>query len=145
MQTFLPYPEFPDTAICLDMRRLGKQRVETLQILNTLANGSKAWRNHPAVLMWKGYERYLVNYGLNICIEWSRRGYVDNCGIKLCDKEEEMDRNNIPLIAPPWLRNEELHSSHRAALLYKNYDFYSQWGWIEEPKLNYFWPTKNGF
>lgn len=39
MQTFLPYPSFSESARVLDNRRLGKQRVECLQILNTLANG----------------------------------------------------------------------------------------------------------
>ena len=36
MQTFLPYPEFARTAGCLDMRRLGQQRVEALQVLRGL-------------------------------------------------------------------------------------------------------------
>ncbi|MDQ1681515.1 MAG: hypothetical protein QOH99_56, partial [Frankiaceae bacterium] len=33
MQTFLPYADFGASARVLDDRRLGKQRVETLQIL----------------------------------------------------------------------------------------------------------------
>ena len=33
MQTFLPYPDFARSARCLDNRRLGKQRVESYQIL----------------------------------------------------------------------------------------------------------------
>ena len=36
MQTFLPYMSFDDSAAVLDYRRLGKQRVETMQILYTL-------------------------------------------------------------------------------------------------------------
>ncbi|CAM5346647.1 Cytoplasmic protein OS=Streptomyces chartreusis OX=1969 GN=CP983_00565 PE=4 SV=1 [Streptomyces chartreusis] len=31
MQTFLPHPDFRQTALLLDRRRLGKQRVEALQ------------------------------------------------------------------------------------------------------------------
>ena len=59
MQTFLPYKSFRKTALCLDNKRLGKQRVETLQILRALTgyyNQSGAWLNHPAVKMWRGYE-----------------------------------------------------------------------------------------
>ena len=41
MQTFLPYPDFAKSAACLDNRRLGKQRVECLQILKTLSKESK--------------------------------------------------------------------------------------------------------
>jgi Pyrimidine dimer DNA glycosylase len=36
VQTFLPYPDFARTAAVLDDRRLGKQRVEVLQILNAM-------------------------------------------------------------------------------------------------------------
>jgi hypothetical protein len=63
MQTFLPYPDFARSAACLDYRRLGKQRVECLQI-------------------------------------------------------------------------------HRAALLAKDPAWYGQYGWKEEPKIEYWWPTK---
>ena len=36
MQTFLPYPAFDLSAQVLDRQRLGKQRVETLQVLKAL-------------------------------------------------------------------------------------------------------------
>ena len=64
MQTFLPYSDFEKTARCLDNKRLGKQRVETLQILND------SWPNHPATKMWRNYKGCLAEYGLIICEEW---------------------------------------------------------------------------
>lgn len=36
MQTFMPYSDFEKVAQCLDNKRLGKQRVEALQIYNVL-------------------------------------------------------------------------------------------------------------
>jgi len=36
MQTFLPFPDFEESAYALDQKRLGKQRVETLQIMQAL-------------------------------------------------------------------------------------------------------------
>lgn len=39
MQTFLPYEDFEQTASVLDRQRLGKQRVETLQLLKALTAG----------------------------------------------------------------------------------------------------------
>ena len=36
MQTFLPYRGFTESARVLDTRRLGKQRVETIQVLRAL-------------------------------------------------------------------------------------------------------------
>jgi hypothetical protein len=32
--------------------------------------------------------------------------------------------------------------SHRAALLYKLPEHYSQFGWTEDPKVAYLWPEK---
>jgi len=99
MQTFLCYPDFNISARCLDNKRLGKQRVECLQILKTLAKGPTEviqkvnprtnevqaihrrtpWYNHPAVQMWKGYEYRLTCYTICVCTEWRRRGFDDTC------------------------------------------------------------------
>ncbi len=54
MQTFLPDPDFTVSAQLLDTRRLGKQRVEALQVLRALTRESYGWKSHPAVLMWGG-------------------------------------------------------------------------------------------
>jgi hypothetical protein len=52
MQTFVPYgDDFHRNADALDIRRLGKQRVEGLQILRCLSGLSTGWRNHPIVKM----------------------------------------------------------------------------------------------
>lgn len=73
MQTFLPYASFAKSAKCLDRLRLGKQRPETLQILNTLLGLSEGWRSHPAVKMWRGYEGMLWLYGQTMIDEWVAR------------------------------------------------------------------------
>lgn len=39
MTTFLPYADFTETAKVLDRARLGKQRVETLQIVQSHLSG----------------------------------------------------------------------------------------------------------
>jgi len=54
MQTFLPQISFKESAECLDNRRLGKQRVEAMQIMKALLLPEYGWKNHPAVKMWKG-------------------------------------------------------------------------------------------
>lgn len=61
MQTFLPYSSFSKSASVLDNKRLGKQRVECLQILKALSDPAYGWQNHPAVKMWKGYTDRLVH------------------------------------------------------------------------------------
>lgn len=87
--------------------------------------------------MWRGYEYLLCHYGIQICSEWRHRRYDD----KQLDWFYEM-RGHIPYNGkqPPWLGDERFHSSHRAALLAKDYAWYSQFGWEEEPGINYYWP-----
>ncbi len=85
MQTFLPFADFAASARALDDRRLGKQRVEALQIVRALTRETYGWQHHPAVRMWRGYEEALGSYGIVVCREWRRRGRADTCEHKLLD------------------------------------------------------------
>lgn len=152
MQTFLPYPDFAATAAVLDNRRLGKQRVEGIQIVRALTVPGYAWKNHPAVLMWKGHEQALESYLVAICAEWGGRGFADSCSATI---RADMAAFGVPppqpqaeLAAvrklPPWLGDEELHRSHRGSLLLKDPDWYSKHfdpadgdGWS-----GYAWPVR---
>jgi hypothetical protein len=40
---------------------------------------------------------------------------------------------------PHWLGNKSFHSSHRANLLRKDYEYYSQFGWEEDSTNPYSW------
>tara|TARA_R100000995_G_C3391837_1_gene80859 strand:+ start:150 stop:560 length:411 start_codon:yes stop_codon:yes gene_type:complete len=133
MQTFLPYRSMSKSIRCLDYRRLGKQRVEALQILNALGGKSKGWVNHPATKMWRGYESALKFYK-DLCIEeWVRRGYKNT-----------MERNTThgPVLMPHWLGDEKLHASHRSNLLRKDPVFYGNLNWNEPDNLPYHWPAE---
>lgn len=147
MQTFLPCGSFLKSAQILDYRRLGKQRVECKQILTALQNkaaGIKSgWQNHPATLMWLGYEKALCYYGFIICKEWRKRGYKDT----LLSYFEEQYKCYNGFSIPCWLDWEPLHSSHRARLLEKDPKHYGQFNWSEQPvgPEGYVWPVdKNG-
>jgi hypothetical protein len=142
MQTFLPYESFSESGKCLDYKRLGKQRVEAYQILRALTGESKGWINHPATKMWKGYEWQLYLYGLAVCQEWRNRGYKDTVRDKLFYMMAGERHRAYPNRIPSWLGG-PIHASHRAALLAKNFDYYKQFNWIEEPKIEYIWPSKN--
>ena len=122
MQTFLPYPDYKLSASVMDMRRLGKQRVETWQIIKALTEPEYGWKNHPAVKMWRGHVPSLVEYGIAMIEEWRSRGYKDTLlprfmGIR--------DLNNA--IAPYWVGDANFHASHRSKLLSKNFDWYSKY------------------
>ena len=135
MQTFLPYPSFPQSAQCLDRQRLGKQRVEVLQLLKALNGETKGWVNHPCAKMWRGYEECLVLYGLVICQEWVSRGYKDTCFNKILAYS---DNPNL-IVPPPWLRNKAFHDSHKSNLLRKDPVHYSRFGWKVPKDLPYVW------
>jgi hypothetical protein len=133
MITFLPHPDFVRCARVLDRQRLGKQRLETRWVLERITN-EKLYFNHPLLRMWKPYKIALCNYGIAICEEWIYRGYRDNqLQYFVGNLGEEYD-------VPYWITDERLFSSHRAALLSKDYDYYSQFSWDEKPELNYYWP-----
>ena len=79
MQPFLPYESFEESASVLDWRRLGKQRVEGMQIINAINNPKKqGWQNHPATIMWTPYVNALKLYTNVIILEWIKRGYNNN-------------------------------------------------------------------
>jgi hypothetical protein len=142
MQTFLPYPDFAESAKVLDYRRLGKQRVEVLQLLKALLQGG-GWSNHPAAKMWQGYEHALIHYGLTMCNEWISRGYKDTCYDKICDIAVNTYDDWLPggYAPPPWLGNEDFHAAHRSNLLRKDPIHYGQFGWTEPNGLPYIWPV----
>ena len=109
MQTFLPYEDFKRSAEALDNKRLGKQRVEAMQIYKACVLDDYGWKNHPAVKMWVGYE------------------------------DMGLARVLPPRILPQWLGDEDLHSSHRSNLLRKDKDFYSKYNWSEPNDMPYYW------
>ncbi|MBQ1042738.1 MULTISPECIES: MSMEG_6728 family protein [unclassified Micromonospora] len=152
MQTFLPYPDFLASARTLDQKRLGKQRVETIQVLRGLTRPDYGWRNHPAVKMWAGYEEALTRYGLDMCAVWCEPGRADTCagtlatdlatacGIAVIRTQDELAKVGE---LPPWLGRDDLHRSHRSSLLRKDPVHYAQVFTDVSPDLEYVWPPSD--
>jgi hypothetical protein len=141
MQTFLPSESFAESARALDRARLGKQRVETLQIMKALADPAYGWQNHPAVKMWRGYECALMNYQTAVCSEWASRGYKDTCHRKTLD-EHAPTCGHRALYRPAWLGDPALHLSHRSNLIRKDPVRYGAL-WLGTPAdLPYVWPER---
>lgn len=141
MMTFLPYASFRRSAAVLDDPRLGRQQVEAWQALQTLLGRATGFDGDPVVKMWRGYERSLAEYGIIMATEWQRR---NDAGVKIIRLfMSAYDKMGAYSSAdPPWLGDERLHSSHRAALLAKDPAHYGALGWAEEPCAEYWWPTK---
>jgi len=160
MQTFMLSTDYAQTAAWLDNQRLGKQRVECLQILKALTDPDYGWQNHPAVKMWRGWETSLVDYSLTICKEWTvTRGKRDTVYNQIVSIAYEWGFDLYIPNYPDWI-TDEFCSVHRAIMLGKAqeskdkgkdkiWQWYQQWGWTEEPatrnelgKWPYIWPTK---
>jgi hypothetical protein len=164
------YSCFSNSAKVLDSKRLGKQRVEGMQILKTLVTGpiqnslvpkkgfkykdglyqrKTPWYNHPAVRMWDGYHWILYDYVIDMCLEWKARGYKDTIYNKLgsimipFDSVETADdyiKKSTTL--PPWMGDESFYLAHRSNLLRKFPGHYRPL-WPSDPdNLPYIWPVQ---
>jgi hypothetical protein len=160
MQTFLTSAsfDFSKTAQSLDRLRLNKQALEAWQILMTnLAidpDGNyrkpKGWYNHPAVKMWRGHEVTLYYYIKAMTDEWIKRGYKTTILDKAQETMEHAQFRGLIHSSefPYWMKDQQLYldlvSSHKTALLFKNYEWYSEMGWSEDTgikpdKYDYIW------
>jgi hypothetical protein len=138
MQTFLPYADFMQSAQALDNKRLGKQRVENLQIMKTLIHGG-GWANHPAVKMWRGYESALMSYQKSVCMTWYLKGFRDTCLLKTWDMFFAWPQPSDP--SPPWLGDADFHLSHQSNLVRKDPTFYGPLFPGVPDNLAYKWPV----
>jgi hypothetical protein len=150
VQTFLPAADFEESARLLDAPRLGKQRVEALQILRAIELPEYGWANHPAVTMWRGRTAALVAYGLAMVRVWRERGFADSTEALIAEfAPEVVGRSQDDLAAagvlPSWLGDEALHRSHRSNLLAKDPEFYrprlTETFGPEPDDLPYIWPA----
>ena len=151
MQTFLPYPDFDKTASVLDYKRLGKQRVETLQIVlgilrinpdGTPKTSKRTWGDHVVGIMWSSSLDSLLDYQTSIIKEWVGRGYRDTCldktklAIQRAAKPEHFQGT------PVWIGNRDFHRSHQSNLTRKFPEHYGHL-WPDVPDdLPYVWPIE---
>lgn len=162
MQTFLLYKAkersiqeilnvFKKTALILDNKRLGKQRVEARDILVILGNKKPSWMskkqfhfllrrysNHPAVKQWKDSEYFLFMYLVFIVFYWKFKGYKDNClkqAEKFVFKETKLFLNNK---FPEFVFNQRFITAHRSNLLRKDLIYYRKFFHCKKD-LSYLW------
>lgn len=142
MQIFLPFSSISKSVKSLDYRRLGKQRVEALQVYTAIHNRNYGWQNHPIVNMYRNYPDFIAHYH-NMCIsEWILRGYHNNMDLIKYNKKYEV---------PKWIGDEKFHKSHRLMLLKKTLEkdswyfdiFYNDKNDITDIRnAEYYWPIK---
>jgi hypothetical protein len=171
MQTFLPYKSFKDSARCLDNKRLGKQRVEALQLLKTLKQGEWTCMNcHIPVTHFNPYKTghhcYYCESPLKrtpwynhpackmwkgherllaIYAIWCIKEWTDRGYKDTCEEKINNLAIEFPMETtehPSWLGNTEFHKSHQSNLLRKNSEHYEQFFQDVPSDLPYIWPTQ---
>lgn len=158
MQTFLPSADASVSAVILDNKRLNKQILEGYQILNVLSGMSKTggWKNHPAVLMWRGYERGLWEYIQAMIHEAKLRGIRTENNEANLNKLKDQCWNtwgdNKPLFWSDTNKLMRIITTHKASLFDKDPLFYAKFGYAKHsiynspccPECKYYWVTHEG-
>ena len=114
-----------ETADALDKRRLNKQVIECRQILSAIEGRSRAWANHPCVLMYREHTSWLYEYLR--CLELARHEYMAaNICIINADK-----------VRPPF-HTDAYFDQMKRRLYTKDNEFYKQWEHLGESDVNWY-------
>lgn len=126
-----------ETAMALDKRRLNKQIIECGQILDAL-KGAKAWRNHPCVLQYRGYEKWLTAY-LNALIHYRRYavGLRDANYLGAASIQDIVAKD----LTPPF-HTKEYYDQMKRRLYTKDPEHYKQWAHLGISDENWYWSNE---
>jgi hypothetical protein len=155
MQTFFPHSNIYESARALDSKRLNKQILEAYQILKVLSGASPTggWRNHPAVLMWKGHEYSLRSYAKIMIAEANQRGIKTDKNNSNIDELESQYSHLWGKDMPKWFGDQNklmrITTTHKARLFDKDPMYYAKYGYAKHSVYNqpccngcnYYWVT----
>lgn len=114
-----------ETARALDAKRLNRQIQETKVILAAL-NGAKAWSNHPCVLQYRGYERWLYQY-IQCLLNYQHD----------CEGVAFLHSKYADKIRPDW-HTYEYYDQMKRRLYTKDPKHYKQWSHLGESEENWY-------
>jgi hypothetical protein len=139
VQTFLPFTDYLDSARSLDTQRLGKQRVENLQIATALLTG-RGWVHHPATKAWRGLEPAFWDYHEAVVQAWTEQGYQDTTleSMRALFGEHEVALGGP---VPWWVGNSAYHLAHQSNLIRKSPERYEALFPGVPGDLEYLWPS----
>ena len=128
MQTFLPYPDYTQSAHVLDYRRLGAQINEVQILLGALhETNNGGYRNHSVTNMWRGHELALCEFGLTCLDEWHSRDYKHReSNEKALQWHLELAGAGGDLERPPWFGERWVHTQYQGLLVWKDPGYYTR-------------------
>jgi len=121
------------SAQMLDRQRLGKQRVEGMQLLNAITRlhiGVPAehvgWSNHPAIKMWRNphgvFMPALIDYTQACIDEWVLRGFKNTISLDVYRNFVDTHRSRMTAHRPHF--SDAMYESHRCRLAQKKPEHY---------------------
>ena len=116
-----------ETADALDKRRLNKQIIECRQILAAIEGKSKAWANHPCVLMYREHRHWLRYY--DWCLSAYKIGFHE-----IAEKVSNLAAKRIP----PF-HTEAYFNQMKRRLYTKDNEYYKQWSHLGESDVNWYY------
>lgn len=156
IQTWLPFPNFRESAQALSDSDLELQRYHVLHIIETLhlvetsdlpEEYDKTDVSDLSLVcnMWREYEMQLCEYGLEICDEWSVRNRIPDPLYQHIAKHLEWATSDDALMGTPqWFGNIDFHDSHKSALFRKNPEHYRETLGFDPRVDKIIWPAANG-
>lgn len=138
MNTLVPYDEIMAIAECFDDRRLNRQRSDVTSVLRALLVEEEV-DDHATIKMWRGSERFLIEYGVAMCLEYNARGNNDQTMQKILEFRNIFvdPRMTEP---PEWWGDERLMEAHRSYLLRSKPSHYRpMWPDLDDD-IPMFWP-----
>lgn len=115
-----------ETAKALSKRHLNNQINEARIILDAL-NGAKAWSNHPAVLQYRGHEKWLEHY--RDCLMFYARGEY---------KLAQIESYYADDLHRPYWHCDEYYDQMKRRLYTKDKEHYAQWVHFGESQENWY-------
>lgn len=119
----MPYPNLKESVCCLDPSRLGNQIWREAKTLI-----SDGWTQHPAYQAWADYRPALAKYCMYGLVElYVERGTIDKSTfsqhwdffLSFLPQKNKPHPLTTPIEWPYWVGNDDIHRSHRIALLRK--------------------------
>ena len=116
-----------ETALTLGTKRLNKQIIECRQILKAITGESKAWANHPCVLMYREHTFWLEVYMRALSLY--QKGIEDGAILASHVADE---------FRPPF-HTEAYFNQMKRRLFTKDNEHYKQWSHLGESDVNWYY------
>lgn len=124
MYTYLPFPDFADSAGVLNDKDLGMTEIWTRRIVMGLS-GDTPTTGSRTEQAWRGHAKGLCVYGLYISAEMGMRGRKSNYQPFFEERRRDFaGEQRETTLFPGWTFSAEVHEAFQALLLWQDPEYY---------------------